>query len=101
MSTPDFGEEKAAKYDAQLRRALNFWDIAYLEIGSMIGSGWMFAPLLAASVAGPASIVSWIIAGILVYFIAEHILRLPVCSQGLEDSLDFHNTRMAYLHPTG
>jgi len=52
------GEERAAKYDAQLRRALSFWDIAYLEIGSMIGSGWMFAPLLAASVVGPASILS-------------------------------------------
>jgi hypothetical protein len=46
------GEERAAKYDAQLRRDLSFWDIAYLEIGSMIGSGWMFAPLLAASVVG-------------------------------------------------
>ncbi|MGC8607673.1 MAG: APC family permease [Vulcanisaeta sp.] len=71
MSTSSFGEEKASRYDAQLRRALNFWDIAYLEIGSMIGSGWMFAPLLAASVVGPASIISWIVAGILVYFIAE------------------------------
>ncbi|WP_143701235.1 APC family permease [Vulcanisaeta thermophila] len=65
------GEERASKYDAQLRRALSFWDIAYLEIGSMIGSGWMFAPLFAAAVAGPASILSWLIAGILVYFIAE------------------------------
>ncbi|WP_252900913.1 APC family permease [Vulcanisaeta sp. JCM 14467] len=71
MSTPGFGEERASKYDAQLRRALSFWDIAYLEIGSMIGSGWMFVPLLAVSVAGPASIISWIVAGILVYFIAE------------------------------
>lgn len=104
------GEERAARYDAQLRRALSFWDIAYLEIGSMIGSGWMFAPLLAASVVGPASILSWLIAGILVYFIAESytevasmfprsggLVRFPQYTHGLFASFWIAWTTLVYV----
>ncbi|MCI4460409.1 MAG: APC family permease [Acidilobus sp.] len=62
--------EKAEATDKELRRALNFWDIAYLVIGAMIGSGWLFASLYAAAMVGPGAILSWIIAGVLILFIA-------------------------------
>jgi amino acid transporter len=62
--------EKAETTDKQLRRALNFWDIAYLVIGAMIGSGWLFGSLYAAAMVGPGAILSWIIAGVLMLFIA-------------------------------
>jgi len=39
-------------------------------IGSIIGSGWLFGPLYAAQIAGPAAIVSWIIGGLLMIVIA-------------------------------
>ena len=45
--------EKAEATDKQLRRALNFWDIAYLVVGAMIGSGWLFGSLYAAAMVGP------------------------------------------------
>ncbi|ESQ25649.1 MAG: Amino acid transporter [uncultured Acidilobus sp. JCHS] len=62
--------EKAEVTDKQLRRALNFWDIAYLVVGAMIGSGWLFGSLYAAAMVGPGAILSWIIAGVLMLFVA-------------------------------
>ncbi|GAB6945981.1 APC family permease [Vulcanisaeta sp. JCM 16161] len=67
---PEVGEKAAVQSDKQLRRALSQWDIAFLVIGAMIGSGWLFGSLGAAATAGPAAILSWLIAGFLMIFIA-------------------------------
>jgi amino acid transporter len=67
---PQVGEKVAEQSDKQLRRALSQWDIAFLVIGAMIGSGWLFGSLGAAATAGPAAILSWVIAGFLMIFIA-------------------------------
>ena len=67
---PQAGEKVAEQSDKQLRRALSQWDIAFLVIGAMIGSGWLFGSLGAAATAGPAAILSWVIAGFLMVFIA-------------------------------
>ncbi|GAB6944977.1 APC family permease [Vulcanisaeta sp. JCM 14467] len=67
---PEVSEKRAVQSDKQLRRALSQWDISFLVIGAMIGSGWLFGSLGAAAKAGPAAVLSWIIAGILMIFIA-------------------------------
>ncbi|WP_162199581.1 hypothetical protein [Sulfuracidifex metallicus] len=36
-----------------LRRDLSRWELTYLSLGGIIGSGWLFAPLAAAAYAGP------------------------------------------------
>lgn len=41
-----------------------------LSMNSIIGSGWLFAPLYAAKIAGPAAIISWIIGGLAAILIA-------------------------------
>ncbi|AWR96373.1 amino acid permease [Acidianus sulfidivorans JP7] len=55
--------------DKQLRRALNRWELLFLSLGGVIGSGWLFGSLYTAAYAGGAAILSWLIAGILVIFI--------------------------------
>ncbi|WP_054849809.1 hypothetical protein [Vulcanisaeta sp. JCM 14467] len=35
----------------------------------MVGSGWLFAALAGAAYAGPASLISWLIAGVFFIFI--------------------------------
>ncbi|QKQ99152.1 APC family permease [Metallosphaera tengchongensis] len=55
--------------DKQLRRALSKFDLLYLSLGGIIGSGWLFGALYTATYAGGSAILSWIIAGILVLFI--------------------------------
>ena len=56
--------------DKKLKKSLNTWDLYFLSLGGIIGSGWLFAAAAAASTTGPASIISWIIGGVLVLFIA-------------------------------
>ncbi|HLX39111.1 MAG TPA: APC family permease, partial [Ktedonobacteraceae bacterium] len=56
--------------DRKLRKALSFQDLFFLSMGGIIGSGWLLAVLGADGIAGPAVVLSWIIGGILVLFIA-------------------------------
>ena len=56
--------------DRKLRRALTFQDLFFLSLGGMIGSGWLVAIGYGASIAGPAILLSWIISGIIILFIA-------------------------------
>ena len=59
-------EDLGIQTDKQLRRALGKFELLYLSLGGIIGSGWLFGPLYAASFVGGAAILSWIIAGIMV-----------------------------------
>ncbi len=54
----------ADESDRKLRRALSFQDLFMISFGGVVGSGWLFAVSFAAELAGPASIVAWIICGI-------------------------------------
>jgi len=54
----------------KLRRALGLRDLYFAGLTAVIGSGWLFASFLTSSVAGPASIISWIVGGIFIIFIA-------------------------------
>src|SRR5882757_10542972 len=45
-----------------LKRSVGFYGLMFVSLGSIIGSGWLLGALKAAQVAGPASLVSWILA---------------------------------------
>jgi len=45
-----------------LRRTVGFYGLMFVSLGSIIGSGWLLGALNAAETAGPASIISWVIA---------------------------------------
>ncbi len=55
---------------AGLRRDAGIIGLLFASIGGIIGSGWLFGPLNAAKVAGPASIIAWIIGGVAVLLLA-------------------------------
>ncbi|MEV0598159.1 APC family permease [Streptomyces sp. NPDC050315] len=62
MSTlPKTPPRDAATPDGKLKRSLGLWQLTLLGVSTQIGSGWLFAVLSAASAAGPAAIVSWIV----------------------------------------
>jgi amino acid transporter len=56
--------------DRRLKRELSRSQLLLLSLGAIIGSGWLFSALSADELAGPASVVSWVVGGILVLFIA-------------------------------
>ncbi|GAA5160986.1 MULTISPECIES: APC family permease [Amycolatopsis] len=68
--------------DARLKKKLGWFSLASMTFASMMGSGWLLASYYAAQTAGPASIVSWIIAGgatVLIGFIYAHLgVALPL-----------------------
>ncbi len=68
--TEHVAEATASSSDQKLRRALNTWDLLFLSLGGIIGSGWLFAAAAAAVDTGPSAILSWIIGGIIVLVIA-------------------------------
>ncbi|QRF74965.1 putative fructoselysine transporter [Thermoplasmatales archaeon] len=69
-------EVVAEKSDRKLRTSLNTWDLLFLSLGGIIGSGWLFAAYAASSIAGPAAIISWIIGGVIVLIIAMNYAEL-------------------------
>jgi amino acid transporter len=56
--------------DTRLRRSLSFWQLYFIIVSGIIGSGWLFASLGASADAGPAAIVSWVVASVLVVLMA-------------------------------
>ncbi|MBV9575752.1 MAG: APC family permease, partial [Gammaproteobacteria bacterium] len=61
-----------------LNRRFTPSSLLMLSINGMIGSAWLFAPLYAAKIAGPAAIIAWIIGGIATMIIALTFAELSV-----------------------
>ncbi|HEX6717174.1 MAG TPA: APC family permease [Pyrinomonadaceae bacterium] len=55
-------ETNVAARPVGLRRSVGFYGLMFVSLGSIIGSGWLLGALNAAKVAGPASILSWVLA---------------------------------------
>ncbi|HLH65544.1 MAG TPA: APC family permease [Solirubrobacteraceae bacterium] len=81
--------------DRELRKTMSFTHLLFMSMGAIIGSGWLLATLGAASTTGPAAIVSWVIGGVFIVFIAltyaeisgmlprtGGIVRYPVLTHG-------------------
>lgn len=60
-----------------LKKNLSTFSLIAASIAGMVGSGWLFGPFFAAKLVGPASVLSWLIAGFLMLFIA-----VPFCILG-------------------
>jgi amino acid transporter len=52
------------------RRDVGLMALMFISLGSIIGSGWLLGALTAAKSAGGASIVSWVLAGVVIVLLA-------------------------------
>ncbi|VVC76973.1 Aspartate-proton symporter [Aquicella siphonis] len=72
-----------------------------LSMNGIIGSGWLFAPLYAAKVAGPAAIISWLIGGLAAILVAvtfaELSTMLPVAGGTTHIPQLSHGTFASYI----
>ncbi len=79
----------------KLKKQLTLTDLTFLGLGSIIGSGWLFASARVANVAGPAAWISWLIGAVAVILLglvyaelggsiprAGGTVRYPVYSHG-------------------
>lgn len=53
-----------------LQRQVGFYGLMFVSLGSIIGSGWLLGALNATEVAGPAAVLSWILAAAMLSVIA-------------------------------
>ncbi|MGV9713676.1 APC family permease [Gordonia sp. NPDC003424] len=56
--------------DTRFQRRMSLQAAMFIGVGGQIGSGWLFAVLAAAGIAGPSAVISWIIGGLLTLLIA-------------------------------
>src|SRR3954466_6978990 len=61
---------RSAAPSNHLRREVGFWGLTFVSLGSIIGSGWLLGALTAAKAAGPASIISWVMAAVFLALLA-------------------------------
>ena len=70
--------DAASHEDAKLRKTLGFWSLVATGLGSVIGSGWLFASMYAAQDAGPAALIAWVIGGVLMLAVALVFAELGI-----------------------
>ena len=71
-----------APHAGHVKRAISFYGLLFVSLGSIIGSGWLLGALNAAKLAGPSSIIAWFLAagllGLLALVFSELSAAYPV-----------------------
>jgi amino acid transporter len=62
--------------ERRLRRNLGFTNLTAIGFSNIVGSGWLFAALYAAQIAGPAALLAWVGAGALCTLVALVMVEL-------------------------
>lgn len=70
------GAPEVQAQERRLRRELGFWGLTGIGFSNIVGSGWLFAAMYAAQTAGPASLLSWVGAGLLCALVALVMIEL-------------------------
>ena len=70
MSVDTAPSQPGKKRDFALKRDVGLIGLTWASMGSIIGSGWLFAPQEALAVAGPAVLISWLIGGVAIIVLA-------------------------------
>jgi len=65
-------------HDRGLRRDVGKIGLLFTSVGSIIGSGWLFSASDAATQAGPAAILSWVLGGVMAALVALSFAELGV-----------------------
>lgn len=64
--------------DKGLKRDIGKVGLLFTGVGSIIGSGWLFGAFDAASMVGPAAILSWALGAVMIIFVALNYSELGV-----------------------
>jgi amino acid transporter len=69
MANSSVAQDTAAA-PPRLKREVGVMSLMFVSLGSIIGSGWLLGALTAAKSAGAASVISWILAGLIIILLA-------------------------------
>lgn len=68
---PDPSDSNDQKTPQQVKRSVGLLALTFMAVGGILGSGWLFIPLLTAQLAGPASLVAWGIGAVAMILLAN------------------------------
>ncbi len=63
----------------KLRKSLSSVDIFLISFTGMVGSGWLLGVLAGPAYAGPASIITWVVAGLFLLSLPWYSVSLVQC----------------------
>lgn len=85
----------------EFKREIGLLSLLLVGVGSILGSGWLFGPLYAAQIAGPAAIISWILGGLLMVLIALTFAELgsafPVAGSMVQIAQYSHGPLVSFM----
>ncbi len=62
--------------DVKLSKSISNFTLLASAIAGIVGSGWLLGPLAASKIAGPAAVLTWLIAGLLMMVVAGTFVML-------------------------
>jgi len=84
-----------------MKRSLSTWSLLLASISAILGSGWLFTTLYTSQLAGPASLLSWVIGGaaviVVAFVFAELCSMLPVTGSSIRIPLFTHGTVVSFM----
>ncbi|MDO8953657.1 MAG: APC family permease [Gammaproteobacteria bacterium] len=84
-----------------MKRSISGFALLLTSISAIIGSGWLFGAFYTASIAGPAAILSWVIGGAILIFVAfvyaEICGMLPISGSSARIPQYTHGTVVSFL----
>lgn len=84
-----------------MKRSISTFGLLLTSISAIIGSGWLFSAYYTTTIAGPAAILSWIIGGVFVIFVAfvfaEICAMLPVSGSSTRIPQYTHGMTVSFM----
>lgn len=85
-----------------MKRDISPLGLLLASVSAIIGSGWLFSEYYSAKIAGPAAIISWIIAGVAIicvaFVFAELCSMLPITGSSTRIPRFTHGTLVSFLY---
>lgn len=83
------------------KRSISSFSLLFTSISAILGSGWLFTNYYTAELAGPAAIISWVLGGAAIIFVAfvfaELCAMLPVTGSSTRIPQYTHGTLVNFL----
>lgn len=84
-----------------MKRSISKFALLFTSVSAILGSGWLFTSYYTATLAGPAALVSWILGGLMMIFIAfifaELTTLLPITGSSTRVPQFTHGTLVSFL----
>ncbi|WP_336064680.1 APC family permease [Serratia sp. 201] len=101
MSTLLRGDETSNNQATHFKKKLSTFDLTFIGLGTIFGSGWLFAASHVSTYAGPAGILSWLFAAVAVLTLGlvycELSAALPRTGGAISYLMISHGPLMSYL----